>query len=561
MTQANGKQSPQFTKAQVISWREGAEGFLRWVDDVKPRIPGRQGGPIVFVPEDFQVDAVRRALALKPDGTFKYQTIILSFPRRHSKTTLAALLVLWRFFTKPGENIVYLTNSEKQSRNTGFSLCRGIVQNTPALAAQLPGDCIQTYRLSYPKLGNELRTVSTTISALYGEKLTCGWISELHAAKDDEAMRVLASSLGDSANPWLLIDSTVDKLGGPLHKLEQLAESGKNPTICVIRQEYADLAEALERSPSWICRDWLQYTCYDQTLPAIFASQHLNKRSESSNCLFSATAIAACQKPLPHPLTKSELEQIAAGRAYATGGGLDRAYFASLHGDSTIWTCVSKIADPDGGEAHFYILHQKSILGSLASGIKKAMLHDVEEYGLHNTVIEAYNAQDIALWATDKGIPNEVTHASTNSQVPAFMELYRIVSEGRLHFSEELQELAKEMGTFLYELQAGGTPKFGSRKFHDDRVYSLAWAIYSLRENELAAYELKNLVCQSRSAHAQYCYLRQGDLVLACSRECQAHTEVLQMYAQHCRANVESDVSLPDFFKNRVTLVGASIFQ
>ena len=77
-----------------------------WVRDVQPRIPARKGGFAIFVPADFQEEAIREALE-QVDGRWRYQTIAFSFPRRHSKTTLMALLVVWRFTLHgPGENIV-----------------------------------------------------------------------------------------------------------------------------------------------------------------------------------------------------------------------------------------------------------------------------------------------------------------------------------------------------------------------------------------------------------------------------------------------------------------------
>ena len=196
----------------------------------------------------------------------------------------------------------------------------------------------------------------------------------------------------------------------------------------------------------------------------------------------------------------------------------------------------------------------------MASGIKRAMLADHEAYGLHNAICEAYNSQDIALWAQERGIPTEIVHATNTAQTPAFLELYRIVQEHRLHFSDKLDALAKEMGTFTYEL-VNGAPRFGSNKFHDDRVYSLAWAIYATRTDELAAYTLGNILCDSQSQYSRFCYLRTGDAVLTCSRSCPSHAKVQGMYLQHKKMNIESDVSLPEFFKNFVKVKGAKLYS
>ena len=314
----------------------------------------------------------------------------------------------------------------------------------------------------------------------------------------------------------------------------------------------------MERSPSWIRRTWLRERAAS-LLPMTFATQHFNQRTASESNLFSVDNIRRAQERLPHPVSPESLKDIAQGRNYVCGGGLDRAYFGSLHGDKTICTSVAKLANADDGEAHFYILNQQSILGSLATGIKKAILADNQMYSLKNTIIEAYNSQDIATWAVEMGVTNEVIHATNTAQVPAFMELYRIVSEGRLHFSDKLKDLAREMETFIYELK-GGQPRFGSDKHHDDRVYSLAWAIHSLREQELAAYVLRNIVCNSRSSHASLCYLRRGDMVLACADSCPSHRKVAAMHLQHRSARVDSDIPLPTFFKNLVKIEGSRIY-
>jgi hypothetical protein len=544
----------KFTPAQVKAWRNGADGFLQWLTDIEPRVPSAKGTYEIFQPEPFQADAIHDALALKEDGTYQYITIALSFPRRHSKTTLAALLSLWRLCNFANENIVCIANTERQSVSVGFGLCKKIVLNTPFLLALIGKDNVLTYRIDLPKLQSSMRTMSCNISGLYGEKVTVGWCSEIHAAANDEAMQVLASSLGDSLNSWLLVDSTVDAVGGPLHRLEQLHETGEDPTVFVHRIEYRSLDEALEKSPPWISRDWLR-SRQKQLLPAVFATQHLNQRSAASNNLFALTDIQRAQGRLPLPFTADDLINIAAGRTFATGGGLDRAYFGSLQGDATIWTSVAKIADATGGEPHFYVLNQKNILGSLGSGIKKAILADMEAYKLTNSVIEAYNAQDIATWAAEMQIPAEVFHATNTAQVPAFMELYRIVKEDRLHFSDKLKDLAREMETFLYEL-VNGQPRFGSDKWHDDRVYSLVWAVHSLRQKELAAYTLKNIVCESKSPHARLCYMRRGELILPCSEYCPSHKKVTAMYLQHRTTRVESDLTLPEFYKALVKVEG-----
>ncbi len=549
----------KITKEKIKKWRNGAEGFLEWVDEVKPMIPSSRGGFEVFKPVDFQIEAISKALEREENGNWKYQTIAFSFPRRHSKSTLNALLVLWRFTNFITENIIVLANSLVQTSSVGFSLCKKIILNTPFLIGQIGKENIQRYQIIYPKLQNIIQPVASSPSALYGQKITIAWVSEIHAAASDDAMQVLASSLGDTINSWLLCDSTVDSIGGPLHKLELLAKSGEDPTVFYYDRSYQNLEEALEKSPPWIQRSWLK-SRHKQLLPATFASQHLNLRSESSSNLFAMDDIKKSMERFQDPLKINELKEMIHGRNYITGGGLDRAYFGSIHGDKTIWTAVAKVAGVDNEEADYYILNQKNIIGSLGTSIKKAIAKDVKDYELSNIIFESYNSQDVYTWAIEMKYQSEVIHATGTNQVPAFMELYRIVKEGRLHFSKDLKKLKQEMETFLYEIK-GNKPKFGTEKFHDDRVYSLSWAIHALRSNELASYELGSINCISKSGHAPLCYLRSGDMILHCSNICEAHKKVEGMWLKHKAHRVETEITLPEFFHGYVKVTGVKIYK
>jgi len=544
----------------VRAWKDGADGFIKWVQDVKPRIISPKGGFQVFRFTNFQLEAVRGALKRDKSGNWCHGTIAFSFPRRHSKTTLNALLVLWRFTLCQTENIKVMANSERQTLSIGFNMLKSIIMNTPFLLSQVGRDNVRTFKIEYPDLQNRIEAVPCSIASLYGERITCGWVSEIHAAQSEEPMQVLASSLGDSMNSWLLMDSTVDPIGGPLHRMEQLQESGDDPTVYVKRVEYRDLAEALEKSPPWIRRDWLESRS-KQLLPAVFATQHLNQRTAAANNLFALEDIRGCMEDIPKAIEPDYFHELIQGRKYVCGGGLDRAFFGSLHGDKTIWTTVAKVADPESKEPEYWILNQKNIVGSLARGIKKAIVNDVEQYRLLNISLENYNSQDIFTWCLEMGYPAEVIAPTTTTQANAMPELYRLVREGRLKFSKELKGLADEMETFIYEMRPGGNPRFGSDRWNDDRIYSLCWAVYSLRNQELASYELGSVHCDSLSQHSDFCYLRKGDLILTCGERCPAHIKTVQMFNQYRSLNVESDVNLQEFFRGFVKVSGVKSYK
>ena len=83
---------PVFSDEQKEAWKNSSEGFFQWLYDIEPRVPSSKGGYEVFKIALFQRNFVRKALHRKKNGNYYHQTIILTFPRRHSKTTLNALL-------------------------------------------------------------------------------------------------------------------------------------------------------------------------------------------------------------------------------------------------------------------------------------------------------------------------------------------------------------------------------------------------------------------------------------------------------------------------------------
>jgi len=534
--------------------------ITKWIVHHEVRILTKQNTWEIFEPAPFQKVALRNATRRYWNSKFKYSTIVFCWPRRHSKTICNALLVLWRFFNENNHNIKVVANSARQTVSTNFKLLRTMILNSPKLLDQLGGaQNVTRERIVHPGRDNLIEAVNSNDSSLYGEKVTIAWVTELHAARNDDVLQVLASSLGDSDNSWMLIDSTTDMIGGPLHKLENLSKA-EDKTIFFHRIEYKDWATANRLSPKWLDRRWLKSRS-QQMLPALFASQHLNKRTTGVNALFEADKIEACESDFPNKIHPAKLPELLGERKWIVGGGLDRAYGFTLNGDATIWTTVAKVAAVDG-EPEYFVLSQRDIPFSQGKGIKKAIAKDHEKYKLENVVIERYNAQDIFSWCVDSKIAAELGHGTPNEQMSIFTELHRIVSDGRLHFPAELKQLSSEMRTFRYDLKAKQNVTFGHAEgFHDDRVYSLAWAIYALRERELVQFVLPSIRCHNKSRHAPLCYLREGDAILHCSNQCEAHKRVEQMFLYHRQKHVDKEPSIPEFFKNMVRLDGPIIYQ
>jgi hypothetical protein len=529
-------------------WRGGFDGFRAFLEDVRPLVPLADGswGPLEL--EAWQQEDLAAAL----DGG--YRTVIFLWPRRHGKTLVAALLILWRFVSRESQTICLVSNSANQSVGACFRLVAGIVRHTPRMLALIGAKNLQAERILFPSLDSIIEALPSNPAALIGRKVSVAQVSELHAARSADIFDAMASSTGDSAEGLVLVDSTVGSRSGVLYRLTGLVERGEDAATFVSYQSYADLADALERSPAWISRPWLTSRAR-QMLPGEFARYHLNLWSSGSNALFAESDLAAAVVDLPHPLPLDALRAYANGRKFLVAGGLDRAYGFSLHGDQTITTIVAKIATDDG-ECEYVVLDQRRIMFSSAAGIKTAFHEAHERYGLTNVCVESFNAQDIWTHLLERQIPAELIHATNTNQIPAFTALHRVVAERRLRIPKELDALIAEMRVFEYDTETAATPRFGAAgSFHDDRVYSLAWAIHALREHELAAYELGAVVCDAPDHLQPLCYLFDGPHVMPCADRCPTHREVAEMYARY-RERAVSELSLIDFFRSKVKSAG-----
>ncbi|WP_027368953.1 hypothetical protein [Desulfocurvibacter africanus] len=548
----------KITKAKLEAWSNGAAGFFKWLADIKPRILGGDNRFQEVELEPWQREAVEGILEADDDGRFLRSMALLVTPRRHGKTNLFALIVLWLFTTRQNQTIQVLGTSEAHTDKVQLRTLRRIIQNTPGLKAMVGEAGLLKSRIELQALGNVIQADAGTLANAFGDKLNVLWVGDFHACPDTAPFEAFQASLLDSQDTLCLIDANPDAEGGHVHALEQAAAT--DAKLYCRRIEYADFETYKRTAPKWIKRHEAERLRKTQ-LPAAFDRDILGKRSCAVNALFQPADIEAAKASYRIPLDGKTLPGLFAGRKYVTGGGLDRAYGFSLHGDNTIWTSVAKVAG-DNEEPEYWVLNQKKVPFSSGKGIKQELAADFERYRLQNVVIERYNSQDILAWCSDAKIPAELANASSNEQVSAFTELHRIISERRLHFPRELQALAEELGAFRYDSSGRKVSFEAAKGFKDDRIYSLAWAIWALREQELHTYELPGFACASRSRHAGLCFLRGGELShLACCQTCEAHKRVEAMHLQYTRFKTGEELSLPEFYKTKVRLVGPRIIQ
>lgn len=536
---------------KVALWRDGSAGFFRWLADVQPRVPASKGGFVIYEPGPRERAELVRAL----DGD--YRTIVLCWPRRHGKTLASALIICWRFLTRQTQTIAMVANSEKQTTDTAFKQARTILEQTPYTAAMIKAGTIAVTadKIEYPALGNVIQSYSSNPAALYGKKLSVAQVSELHAATSDAAYQVLASGTIDTDDGLVLVDSTVGPRSSPLFALHQLAERGGDETLFFSHIAYRDLADACDNAPPWITPAALRSRAA-QMLPAEFAQQHLNQWTSGVSALFPPEVLEKCGDSY-----RLDVVSITGGAACIVGAGLDRAYGFSMHGDATVTTAVLKMLI--GEEDHFFVMASDKIAFSSAGGIKKALTRYAREFGMKRAALEAFNAQDVAAWCGDQIFDHEVIHPTAERQANAFTALYNAAAEGRLHIHPSFERLIAEMGTFEYRLAAAGNGAAGAPRFeaakgaHDDHVYSLAWAVYSLRDVELNPYEIKGIHCHGAGPVVRLCALNGGDFLPPCGDECRSMFQARELYRAYRDRGLLTPLPFDQFLAVKLRNIGA----
>lgn len=545
--------------ASIASWRSGSAGFFRFLADVQPRVPSGTGGFVPFVPGNRERAEIARAL--DSDGV---SVACFCWPRRHGKTLTSAIIIVWRFLTRPGENIAVVANSEKQVVDTAFRTIRQAFEHTPLLKHLVAAGTVKigADRIELPGTGSVIQAFSSNPSALWGKKLSCAQISEIHAAKNggDDVYEALAGSLLDTTGSLMLIDSTVAPKSSKLWELYQAANHPTDPdaSICFSHIAYTDLDEACAHSPAWIDPGKLR-SLARQMLPHKFALLHLNRWGDAANLLFPADLLNACIEEYP-----LNLAALSSGSASVVGAGLDRAFGGTVRGDKTATACVAKIAIDD--EEHIYVLDSDAVPFSRMGGIKSRFDGYHTAHGMRRLTLESYCAQDVADWAGTRPFSagTEVVHPSRRTKYAAFLSLYQAAAEGRLHIHPRFKDLIAELRIFEVHEDGKATdgeaavPKFSHpRGEHDDFVHALAWALYSLRSVTLNPYEIDGVHCHGRGAAIAHCALNGGSHIPACGDGCRSMTEAGRLFDAYLARGPLVPVEFPAFIATKIHNVGA----
>lgn len=547
------------------SWKQpGSAGFWNFIRDIQPRVRSSEN---TFIPWKVSGTVKDEITAALDSGC---GTLVFSHPRRHGKTCTVAMVALWRLVAFPNTLIAAVANSARQSKDTHKRYIFDAFTHTPALQRLVDAKVfkLQADNIRSDNLGSSFTVYPANAAALYGKALNIALVGELHAADNSKVLHTLQGSLIDSRDGLLLCDSTVGPPSSPIAELhKQSLQPGSG--IYFSHISYPTHEVAIVESPEWIDKTRLRQLSVSMP-KAFFDLQHCNLWGSASSALFTKEQLEAC-------IHEYELDpqRLAAGRAYVVSGGLDRAASMMPGGDATITSAILQIEEEDG--PHWYVMASDQVFMHRLAGIRANILDYSKRLGMTRLGIEDYNTTDVIDWCRRQegfGANVESFHPSRPRKADAFAALYAAVAEGRFHVHPCFAELIAELSTIEIRMDgkkrngrnasdsddrsASFVPDYGhpkARGYHDDRVYSLLWASYALREVQLSAYELDAINCTGSYRIARLCALNGGAVIPPCADTCRSMQEAMRhyrAYADKRGAQAEgSDPVYADRMKNR----------
>ena len=233
----------------ISSYREGAEGFIAWAEEfcyipIYPEgsdiaVWTRIGDlPVDKNPEtnrsykdiwEAQKEIAREALIMD-NGRFKHRLIIFCWPRGEGKSLFVCLIVLWKFFNWPRQQIMLGANSKEQVKFVHFDIMSDIIINSPVLYRLVGGKRnIQEKNIFLKDKKGIVRSLIRSISSFSGivSNISNYTFSEMFDMKNPKFFVQLDGSIRNMPNSFGLIDSTVSAKTHVLYQLYQNTIEGK----------------------------------------------------------------------------------------------------------------------------------------------------------------------------------------------------------------------------------------------------------------------------------------------------------------------------------------------
>jgi len=469
---------------------------VEWAESVLSYPDRRTKEPAPLRLAEHQKNALWQAAARGENGDFLYSVVALCWAKGWAKSFTSAIYGLWRAVHFPRQRIFLLANSREQSQSSLLYYMQQLLFSSPKLLRWVGEQNVGETYIHFP---NRSRIVGLPCKrgTTAGIRPDVLMNTETHEIADRMVLDQLIMQT-DGPNCQVIIDSHAADDDNILADYKERAQT--DPRI------FFDYLEGREdvQFPWW--REGFAQEAKRGLLPFEYERWILNRFGSGERKLFPPHVLEKMfDERVPLHCTREwllEFMREIGGRGFVVGGGLDRsAPWTQNLRDETVWTSTAKIHCADG--PHYVLLTQEVPPLNSEAKLKEIILKGHKEWRYSNCKFESYQAGDIYLWALSKFIPSELCHAQGADQARAFAELHTAAQDGRVHICPQHSQLREQLKTFEAQLQ-NNKPQFGllkkagkyneyRQRILDDRVYSLAWSVDALIEQNYREVRLRFL--------------------------------------------------------------------
>ena len=185
---------------------EAAADAIEFVESCCAHVKGELARkPLIL--EDWQKAFFANLLGWKrPDGTRRYREALMYIPRKNSKTTMAAAVVLLVMYTdmEPGGE-VYSAAADREQARLCFEIATGMIRQEPVLLEHA-----ELYKYSVVVGSNSYKVRSSEAGTAHGLNPHLIVTDELHAHKSAELVEALMTGTGARRQPLTVHMTTAD---------------------------------------------------------------------------------------------------------------------------------------------------------------------------------------------------------------------------------------------------------------------------------------------------------------------------------------------------------------